>query len=255
MTIMQKTVFEHADIRQVEVDGAWPVTVVHDNSSRVEIEYSAYLENYLKINMEGEKLHVGFTGMVYAESGSVFRAVVHTPIVESVEAAEASVVRFEGGQFSSAESPLTLHLTGASICSGLEFSGNQCEITLEKASHLLDFQVYSENCEVSLSGASTCKGTFETESRLEAVLDRSAQLVTFGGSVPHAVLRLQKASTLNMVQTEVGTMEIALSGASEATVWVVGSLSGTLREASTLYYKGSPTVEVDCEEGSEAVPL
>jgi len=42
MTVMQKTLFENADIRQIEIGDAWQVTIVADTVTFVQVEYSAY---------------------------------------------------------------------------------------------------------------------------------------------------------------------------------------------------------------------
>jgi hypothetical protein len=68
MTLMQKTVLENADIRAVEVGDAWQVTVVADSSTYVELEFSAYLEPYLKTKMNGNQLEIGFAAMCVPSS-------------------------------------------------------------------------------------------------------------------------------------------------------------------------------------------
>ena len=44
MTLVQKTVLENADIRQIEIGDAWQVTLIADSNTFVELAYSAYLE-------------------------------------------------------------------------------------------------------------------------------------------------------------------------------------------------------------------
>lgn len=254
MTLMQKTVLENADIRAIEVGDAWQVTVVADSSTFVELTYSAYLEPYLKAKMEGTKLELGFAGNVRPVINSTFRATVHTDKIESIEAEDAAEMTFSG-HFSATSDSLILHLKDASVCSGLDYSGHECKVVVEDASQFLGFHLTSTNAEVKVSDASTCKGDFDMSFHLVATLSGASQLITFGGAAPYGMIMLQDASLVNMVQTEVREMHVDLSGASEATIDVSDGMEGTLTEASTLYYKGHPQLNVDCSEDSQLIPF
>ena len=254
MTLLQKTVLENADIRAIEVGDAWQVTVVADSSTYVELEFSAYLEPYLKAKMEGTELEIGFTGNVRPVINSTFLATVHTDKIESIEAEDAAELAFSG-HFSATSDSLILHLEDASMCSGLDYSGHECKVVIEDASQFLGFHLTSTNAEVKVSDASTCKGDFDMSFHLVATLSGASQLVTFGGAAPYGMIKLQDACLLNMVQTEVREMHVDLSGASEATVDVSDRIEGTLTEASTLYYKGHPQLNVDCSEDSRLIPF
>lgn len=254
MTLMQKTLFENVDIRQIEVSDAWEVTVVADSNTFVVIEYSAYLEERIKAKMEGTKLELGFGGSTYPVINSVYRATIHTNKIERLEAADAVHLNFVGS-FSATSDTLYVDLDDASVCSGLDYSGHICEISIKDASHFLDFQLSGYNCEVEVQDASTCKGSFDMSFHLVANLNGASQLITFGGAAPFGMIKLQESSLINMVQTQVREMHVDLSGASEATVQVSEAMEGTLTEASTLYYKGHPQIQVECTEGSELIPL
>lgn len=254
MTLVQKTALENADIRQIEVSDAWQVNVVADSNTYVELEYSAYLEESIRTKMDGTQLEIGFTGNVYPVINSVFRATVHTDKIESIKAEDAAEMAFSG-HFSATSDCLTIHLEDASVCSGLDYSGHECKVVIEDASQFLGFHLTSTNAEVKVSDASTCKGNFDMRFHLVANLSGASQLITFGGASPYGMIKLQDASLLNMVQTEVREMHVDLSGASEATVNVSDRMEGTLTEASTLYYMGHPQINVDCSDDSQLIPL
>ncbi len=254
MTLLQKTVLENADIRALEVGDAWQVTVVADSSTFVELTYSAYLEPYLKTKMEGTKLELGFAGNVRPVINSTFRATVHTDKIENIEAEDAAELSFSG-HFSATSDSLIVHLEDASVCIGLDYSGHECKVVIEDASQFLGFHLTSTNGEVKVSDASTCKGNFDMSFHLVASLSDASQLITFGGVTPYGMIKLQDASLLNMAQTEVREMHVDLSSASEATVNVSDSMEGTLTEASTLYYKGHPQLNVDCSDDSQLIPF
>jgi hypothetical protein len=254
MTLVQKTVLENADIRQITASDAWEVSVVADSSTFVELEYSAYLENKVNVKLQGTRLEIGFLGSTYPVLNSVFRAIVHTKTIENIKVEEAAQVSF-AGHFSATSDTLFVDLDDASICSGLNYSGHVIEIAVKNASDFFDFQLSGYNCEVDVSDASTCKGVFDMSFHLVANLTNESQLITFGGSAPFGMIKVQDASTLNMVQSEIGEMHVNLSGASEATVNVSERMEGSVKMFSTLYYKGHPQITVDCSEDSQLIPL
>ena len=254
MTLVQKTILENADIRQIKASDAWEVSVVADSSTFVELEYSAYLEGKVNVKMQGTRLEIGFLGSTYPVMNSVFRATVHTKTIESIKVEDAAQMGF-AGHFSATSDTLFVDLDNASVCSGLSYSGHVIAIAVEDASDFFDFQLSGYNCEVDVDDASTCKGNFDMSFHFVANLKNASQLITFGGSAPYGMIKVQDASVLNMVASEIREMHVELSGASEATVNVSERLDGSIKEFSTLYYEGHPQLDVDCSEGSHIVPL
>ena len=252
MTLVQKTVLENTDIRQIEVSDAWQVTIIADNSTCVELEYSAYLENNVKTSMEGTNLKIGFSGNVYPAIGSVFRAIVHTPQLEKVEADEAAKVQCNG-EF--AGQHLVVKLNDASQCNGLVFSGQSCEINMNNSSLMTGFQFVGDTCYAELDNASQFNGQIHATVQFDIELDSASLFVNKDGTTANASIKLHDASILNMVETQVDEMHVELSGASEATVWVTALIEGTLTDASTLYYKGHPQKEVDCSVDSSIIHI
>ena len=158
MTLVQKTVLENVDIREIEIGDAWQVTVVYDSiNTFVDLEYSAYLEPYLIAKMDDTKLEIGFSGIVRPAINSTFRATVHTDKIEKIEANAASELQFLG-HFTATSDDLTIRLEEASVCTGLDYSGHDCKVVIEDASQLLGFRLTSTNSEMSVSDASICKG-------------------------------------------------------------------------------------------------
>lgn len=254
MTLVQKTVLENADIRQIKAFDAWEVTVVADSNTYVELEYSAYLENKVNVKMQGTQLEIGFTGSTYPVFNSVFRAVVHTNTIESIEAEDAAELYFVG-HFSATSDTLYVDLEDASVCSGLDYSGHIIAISIADDSDFLDFHLSGYNCETKVLDASTCKGVYDMSFHLVATLSDASQFITFGGSAPYGMITLRGASVLNAVQTEFREMHVDLSDASEATVDVSERIEGSVKAASTLYYKGHPQMEVECSEDSHVISL
>lgn len=252
MTLRQKTMFENATISQIEVCDAWPVSIVADSCTYVEVYYSAYLENYLKITMEDTKLRIGFTGWVSTASGAVFKAIIHTNQLELLEVEDASKVQCSG-TFSGPK--LKIEMNDAAYCNGLVFSGSECEIDMGDASVLTDFHFLGNTCEAELEGASQFNGQIEASEQLEVILKDASRFVNKGDVNGMVFINLQSSSLLNMVETQIEAMQVELSGASEASVNVSNQIEGFLMEASTLYYKGHPQLNVNCSEDSKIIPL
>ena len=252
MTLVQKTVLENADIRQIEVSDAWEVTVVADSRTFVELEYSTYLEEGVRVIMEGTQLEIGFTSNVYPVINSVFRATIHTMQLEKLEAEDASKVQCIGdftGQ------TLEVELSDASNCNGLVFSGENCHINMGDASLLTGFHFVGSRCNAKLESASQFNGQIEASDRFEVELEDASRFVNKGGETAVARIKAHDASRLNMVETRIGEMNVDLSSASEATIWATNVIDGALTASSTLYYKGNPQIQVNCSEDSEIIPL
>lgn len=255
MTLKQKTILEDNTLRQIHIDDGWDVTFVFDSlKSYVELEYSAYLENYISVKETNDWLSIGFTGKVYPEMGSVFKAKVHIREKEflAIRAESASIITMEGPF--ELES-MNIELIDASVCSGFEVSAQSCSILATGASQLLGVDYHGKDCVVLVTKNSSCKGSFNVEQSFNASAHISSQIIVFSGSIPSAVLEAKEEGTISMAQVEVEYMDINLTNNSEATVNVTGSISGFLLSGSTLYYKGHPQIDVDCSDDSQLVPF
>lgn len=251
-TLMQKNVLENVDIREIEVSDAWQVKVVADSNTYVVLEYSAYLENNLKAKMEGTKLEIGFAGNVYPAINSVFRAIVHTPQIEKIDADDASQIQFEG-KFTGHQ--LEIELSDASQCNGPVFTGQSCNLKMEDASLLTGLHFVGSSCIAELEHASQFNGQIEVIDQLEITLEDASRFVNKGGQTARANIKAHDTSRLNMVETSVTEMHVDLTGGSEATVWVNNLLEGWAKDASTIYYKGNPQMNVDCSDDSQLIPF
>ena len=246
MTLVQKTVFEDATITAVTAKDAWNVTVVQDERTYVELEYSAFLEEYLKIAMEAQELGIGFYRHLYLPSNTVMNATVHTSRVQQLQFSDATTAVLEG-EFP--ETDLTVELSDAATCKGGRFTG-RVDLDLSDAAKMVDFDFEGEACSVKLSDASTLKGILSVTDQMDIVVEDASHMTTYGGYAPQAEVEVSDASSLNLLETEVGTMHITVKDASEASVHVTHTLEGTVKDASELYYKGNPSLNVICDETS-----
>jgi hypothetical protein len=252
MTVMQKTLFENADIREIEVNDGWQVTVVADSCTYVELAYSAYLEPYVKAKKNDIHLELGFMYKTYPAINSEFRATVHIRQLEKIDAKNASTITFTG---SYEGERLYVNLSEASVCNALTYTGDKCEIVMDEASKLLNYQFDGTTCIASLKQSSQFNGRIHATELLDLDLNDNSRFINRGGETARADIKLYSGSMLNMVETQVSRVYAELSEASEATVWVTEYLRATLNNASTLYYKGNPQKDLACHDNSEVIPL
>ena len=252
MTLVQKTVFENASITQIKASDAWSVTVVADTSTYVELDYSAYLEESLRVQMEGNELQIGFKDHTYPVIGSAYRATVHVARIEKIDADDAAKIQCDG-EFTG--SNLDIELSDAAQCNNLVFTGQTCDIKMEDASVFTGFQFDGSSCKAELADASQFNGVIKVIEQLDVELDDASRFVNKGGETALANIKVRDASRLNIVETLVNEMHVEITDGSEATVWVDGLLEGWVRDASTLYYKGHPQMQVDCSDGSFLRPI
>ena len=111
-----------------------------------------------------------------------------------------------------------------------------------------------EQFDVTLSGASTLTGELTT---VDATMELSgAASADLAGSVSGLELTASGASELSGPDLTIGELTIDLSGASQASVTVTGSISAVVTGASSLSYAGTPTLEEEeVSGGSQIVPL
>lgn len=256
MTLVQKTVLEDNTLSLIHVNHGWEVDIVYDSlNSFVELEYSAYLDDFILVREINNWLEIGFNQKVYPLASSVYKATVHTMEKEhlSIRAENESVIALKG-PFVLTES-IDMELINASTCSEFTVAAPSCSILVTEDSQLLNVIYTGTNCSVLVTKNSACKGIFDVEQSFNAGAKISSQLIVFGGSIPSATLGAGDESTINMAQVEVEEMNVNMASASEAMVHVTNTLSGFLLEGSTIYYKGHPMIDVDCSEDSQLIPF
>lgn len=251
MTLVQKTVYEDVTITSITVKDAWNVTVVQDGRTYVELEYSAYLEEYLNIWHESNSLNISLLKHFYFPANTVMNATVHTGSLEKLVFSDAANAVFDG---LFPETNLTIELSDAATCKGGCFTG-KVDLDLSDAAKMVGFDFEGETCSVKVSDASTFKGTLSVIDQMDIVVKDASHLTTYSGHAPQAEVEVSDASSLNMLETEVGTMHITVKDASEASVNVTSTLEGTVKDASELYYKGNPSLNVICDDTSIFRPL
>ncbi len=172
-----------------------------------------------------------FSGFTIVKAGSAFEIMITQSSSYSVSVtSDDNVIDFV--RVSMVGDTLDIDITpGTSITSGpLNRLTLRVEITMPELS------------ELELSGAADGVVTGFTFSEV-FVLDLSgASSVVIDGTADDMILRGSGASDANLSNFRVHNAEVDLSGASEATINVDGSLDADLSGVSTLLYIGEPTL-------------
>ena len=246
MTVLQKTLYEDAMINEITAEDAWNITILQDENTFVELEYSAFLEDYLKVQLEGSSLFMGFTRHLYFPSNTVMNATVHTPTVHKLSFSDAVFAALDNLNL---ETDINLELEDAASCRGGHFKGDAL-IKLSDASTCAELHIEGRDCTVELKDASVFKGSLNVGRLLNLTVKDASRFTDYWGEIDHAEVEVSDASSLNMATSWINRMYIEVDDASEATVNVVESLEGMVHDASKLYYSGNPTLNVDCDETS-----
>lgn len=246
MTVKNRTLYESAAMNEITAADAWCVQVLQDTVSYVELEYSAYLEEYLKVTLEGTSLHIGLNKSLSLTNNTVMNATVHTPRVHKIHFSEAVTAAVEG---LFPDSSFTLVLEDASTFRGGRFQGN-ADLKLSGASKCVEFSFEGTNCKVEVEDASYLKGCLNVSGDLNMTVKGSSHVINYWGEINRANVSVNDASFLNMATNWISQMHIDVKSASEATVNVTETLEGSVQDASKLYYSGNPTLNIECDDSS-----
>ena len=251
MTVLNKSLFDGADFTEIVLNDSWNVTIVQDDEKTgIDLEYSAFLEDYLDVKQEKKNLSIAFTHRLNLPYNTVMNAVIHVKTLEKLILKDAVTVKLQGdftGEL------LDIQFEDASICREGSYKGN-ATVKLKDASHLVDFNLDGDYFEMQIKGASSFKGNLIADS-VNVAMEDASRLVTFNGQVQRVRLSLEDASILNMVNSPVDEAFVELHDSSEATLYVNHLLQGILRDASKVYYQGHPSINLDCDDASSYQPL
>ena len=246
MTVMNQTIYEGVEINEITAEDAWCVAVIQDENTFVELEYSAFLEDYMQVRHEGSSFFIGFARHLNFPDNTVMNVTVHTPMVRKLSFSDAVFAALDNLNL---VTDLTLELEDAASCRGGHFKGN-ADLKLSDASKCVELYIEGTNCKVELDDASVLKGSLNVSGNLTMVIKDASRLTEYWGQIYTADVEVSDASYLNMATSWITHMNIRVKDASEATVNVVESLEGWVHDASKLYYSGNPTLNVDCDETS-----
>ena len=79
MTLLKSTLLSGTAFSSIQASEAFEIKVVKDENSFVELECSAFLNEYIICKVENSCLTLGVNKVGNLPVGTVYRAVVHTP--------------------------------------------------------------------------------------------------------------------------------------------------------------------------------
>lgn len=246
MTVMDKTLYENAVMNEISAEDAWCVKIIQDTVSYVELEYSAFLEAYLKVTLEGTSLHIGLNQSISMPNNTVMNATVHTLEVHKVHFSDAVTAAMDGVL---SRTSFNLVLEDASTCRGGHFYGT-ADLKLSGASKCVEFYFEGTTCKAEVEDASDLKCQFNVSGDLDMTVKGGSHVINYWGEINRAHVTVTDAGFLNMATNWISHMHIDVKSASEATVKVTETLEGSVQDASELYYYGHPTVNIDCDDSS-----
>ncbi len=246
MTVLNKTLYENAVMNEISAEDAWCVKITQDTVSYVELEYSAFLEAYLKVTLDGTSLHIGLNQSISMPNNTVMNATVHTLEVHKVHFSDAVTAAMDGVY---SRTPFTLVLEDASTCRGGHFY-ETADLKLSGASKCVEFYFEGTNCKAEVEDASDLKCSLNVSGDLDMTVTGGSHVINYWGEINRAHVTVTDASHLNMATSWISYMHIEVKSASEATVNVTETLEGSVQEASKLYYSGDPVLIVDCDDTS-----
>lgn len=253
MTLVQENWYQDYLINSIQADDVWNLTIVQDEqSSFVELEYSAFMQEYMRIENEDGAFHFYLSRHPHLPYNTVLNATIHTNCLSGLHLNKAATAVVDGAFQGSVD----VKLEEGCSCKGGSFTGTSLTLALRSDAQMVDFNANATSCDVSVQGTSTFKGTLSASEELTVELLDEGRLTTYGGSAAKVKAEVSGSSSLNMLETAVDRMEINL-GASEAFVNVNQFLGGRLADNSTLFYQPHPglQVEMTCDTTSTLQPL
>ena len=206
---------DYTDFSNIVLSQGFDAIISQDDSFSVETTLDDNLYDYLDIQQLGDTLQIGFQSGSYRN----YTAKVAITIPELNSLKLSSAARAEIVDFDTIDS-LNLEASSASqiTIADLEISNLQCQVS--SASRVFG-SVNIQN------------GNFLVSSASKIQLEGSAEVLS---------LDVSSASAINLANLDVVDMDIEISGASNGTINVSGTLDLGVHAASHLTYRGDPII-------------
>jgi hypothetical protein len=214
---------------RVEVGDSFRVLVSEGAAFAVQVAMDDNLFQYLEADVEGDTLRLGLKdGNSYGDA--TLSAAVTLPELREIQLSGASEGRMWG--FNRLQ-PLRVALSGDSSLKVVDLRSTAVDMGLSGSSDLSGTWV--------MTG-----GSFELSGDSEVRLTGAADTLSLGVS---------GSSTCELARFRVGDLQTELSGSSDGTVHVTGTLDAKASGASVLEYLGYPTIgRIETSGSSEVRP-
>lgn len=249
-TIITESHFEGEVISSIEARNGWSITIENSaDKSGIMLEYTAFLEEGIIMSLNDGKLILDLQNV----SGALYSSTLHATIYSS----QLSSLSFSNnvrtdiiGEFCA--DSVIMALSRNSSCRGGRFISKQMSVVADK-SDIADIEFVGERADINLV-ASRMAGRINATTSQDINLDGSS-FVNYSGQTLSVRLAAKNASIANTVSNEAAVVLIELEGGSTITANVIDSISGYVKEGSSLYYVGNPTLNLDVDESSSVKRL
>jgi hypothetical protein len=211
--------YDFADYTEVDVSSAFDVEIERGDTYAVTVTVDDNIIDDLDVRLDGKTVRIAMKGS-NSYRNVTQEAAITMPALSRLRVSGASSADLGG--FASTE-PLEMDLSGASSV--------KCRDML------------ADDTTFDLAGASsvTCTSTETGDLRLDLAGASEVELAGSGGS---ADIKAEGASSVRLGNFPVGDADVILSGASNGTVNVTGTLDVNLAGSSDLTYLGEPRLGV-----------
>ena len=224
--------YDFTEFTHVDIGSAFEYEIQQADTYSISITADSNLFDDIRVTKVGQTLDIGieFPGVTVTiwNVAPRLRAVVTMPQLQGLDSSGATHGTVTG--FRSDEN-LDITVSGASTVELEDIAAGDTVFDISGASKVTG-AIVVEDLELEVSGASTVQ------------LKGSANSLSVDGS---------GASHLKLADLTVGNADVTLSGASDATINLVGRLDADLSGASTLEYIGEPTLGIMDTTGASTV--
>lgn len=240
--MVRLTRFEGKPIVGVAASGAFSVELIRSDRTYAVVEVNAEYENILRFELDGRGVvTVGFSSNapLRFENNLVCRARIYLPHPEFIHGSGAANIASSGDFESDA---LQIELNGAAKLNGLEISvTGEVNLQCSGASRMTDVAINCRELNGILNGASKAD-IREFSGNLFCDIS-GASRIRMTGNAGIADIKASGASSFDGQQLSSRDCRIEASSASKVnTGTVLGDLTANGNSASSITYKGDPTI-------------
>lgn len=268
--------YKCSNFKGLQISSVFDVTVNRSSNYSTRIEISKEYEEYLDIRVVNGILKIGFTNTSRAKrlfthmDKCVAVATISMPALESADLSGASKLNAPD-TFDLRGNDFRLHVSGASEVYNLDINGGDAYITVSGASKAalsgrfedidiqlsgaskLDLNAKAEDIDIDASGSSSA----EIEGSFDAVDAQCSGAcgISLTGNADELEIGCSGASGVNALKMAAGSVDVDLSGASYAKVYVLDELEVDCSGASSCTYKTEGKIDLDIHEVSRSATL
>ena len=249
--IVEKT-YDFKDFTNVEISNAYQYEITQSDNYSVVVSTPESLVDHLDIHISGNTLYIGMKFVLFSSSNLKITITMPQLINLSVTGAcNGTATGFDSN------SNLEIYLSGASrldanfkagitkldIYGDSRITGNltaaDTEIILSGASDL-NMTMQTGNTVITASGSSDIRGSLQAA---DCQFNLSgASTCNISGAAGKTIIAASGASDFISSGFTVQTADVKLTGASDASIRVNGTMNVDISGASTLNYSGNPTI-------------